>query len=220
MKKIFFLLPFFIFITFVNAQSSRSIAKYYAEKIYERVESDDKDVIATAKSIINRRNTGSLTVEDICKIYDYMYNNWTYVSDPDYKDDFQYATESLQIMQGDCEDFAIAIASLVNSVGGDARVIVIPGHCFAEVYLTSDKERVSDYLNTMNNYYTSPGARKIGVSKVTSINYHYDKDRTVWINFDYTSKYPGGPFMDTDDYTEHIVVYEDGTYRMAYLNIE
>jgi transglutaminase-like putative cysteine protease len=219
MKKVILILPFFIFVSFTNSQS-QNIAGYYASKIYERMESDDADVQALAKEIIGKHSISNLSMIDICKIYDYMFKNWTYVNDPPYRDDFQYATESIEIMQGDCEDFAIAISSLVNSVGGQARVIVIPGHCFAEVYLTSDKEKVSDFLNVMNEYYTSPGARKIGASKVTSINYHYDKDETVWINFDYTSKYPGGPFMDTDDYTEHIVIYPDGTYRTAYLNIE
>ena len=35
-------------------------------------------------------------------------------------------------------------------------------------------------------------------SKNQFINYHVDDRNQIWINLDYTAKYPGGPFMSEE----------------------
>ena len=67
--------------------------------------------------------------------------------DPRGIDYFAYANETLKVGEkancvdvGDCDDFAILMSALIESIGGTTRVILAHnnstgGHAFAEVYL-------------------------------------------------------------------------------------
>ncbi len=81
---------------------------------------------------------GGPTINQICSIYSYLKNGdyppikgWIYVNDPRGSDYFNYANESVSIGDrsdctgaGDCDDFAILMASLVESIGGTTRIIL------------------------------------------------------------------------------------------------
>ena len=45
--------------------------------------------------------------------------NWVYVNDPAGTDYYAKASESLRLLRGDCDDYAILMASLIESIGGD-----------------------------------------------------------------------------------------------------
>lgn len=96
---------------------------------------------------------GDLTIDQIGSIYHYLKNGenpikgWSYIRDPRGTDYFNYANASLRIGKaagcagaGDCDDFAILMAALVESIGGTTRIILANnnttgGHAYAEVYL-------------------------------------------------------------------------------------
>jgi len=151
---------------------------------------------------------GDGTINQICSIYEHMVANWSYARDTRGREVLQYSNQSLDYGkgrfsgQGDCDDFAILLASLVESVGGTSRIILAygpqGGHAYAEVYLgraggpESDVQRMLSWLK--KNY------------KVEKINTHWDlKTDDVWLNLDWwkdpntgreLTKHPGGPFFE------------------------
>lgn len=93
----------------------------------------------------------SSQIYQICAIYDYVVDarNWTYVNDWTCLENFQYANYTLKkgqevggLGKGDCDDFAILLASLVESIGGYPRIIFaygpLGGHAYTEVFLGKD----------------------------------------------------------------------------------
>jgi transglutaminase-like putative cysteine protease len=66
---------------------------------------------------------GEYNIGQICQIYDYIVRNWKYVNDSDKMENFRSASRTIKNnFSGDCDDFAILLAALIESIGGDARV--------------------------------------------------------------------------------------------------
>jgi len=146
---------------------------------------------------------GDRTIGQICSIYNYMVGNWSYKADTRGIEVFQYSNKSLEngegrySGQGDCDDFSILMASLIESIGGTSRIVLAygpnGGHAYTEVYLgkvggsESDAQRMIAWLR--KNY------------NVKEINTHTDlKTDDVWLNLDWWrepggAKHPGGPFF-------------------------
>lgn len=90
---------------------------------------------------------GSEGIAQIAAIHKYVAGGWKYVSDPLFTDaDFKSpADRTLAIgMAGDCDDFAILIASCIEAVGGRARILhgscSSGGHAWAEVYVGTEAD--------------------------------------------------------------------------------
>jgi hypothetical protein len=173
----------------------------------------EKAVLLTAE------HSGDFTIDQIGSIYHYLkygensIKNWSYSRDPRGTDYFNYANASLKIGNargcagaGDCDDFAILMAALVESIGGTTRIIlasnnITGGHAYAEVYLgrfnTSDSQ-VEDIIGWLRQEYNTD-----------KIYTHIDTDtKDVWLNLDWGpdergNAHPGGPFFQGD---KHIVV--------------
>jgi transglutaminase-like putative cysteine protease len=153
---------------------------------------------------------GDLTVDQICSIYSYLKNGdsskkgWGYVRDPRGLDYFNYANASLKagdrancVGGGDCDDFAILMAALVESVGGTTRIILARnnttgGHAYTEVYLgnlDASNSQVEDIISWLKE--------KFDTDKIYT---HIDTDtKDVWLNLDWGADekgnaHPGGPF--------------------------
>ncbi len=146
---------------------------------------------------------GDGTISQICSIYNYMVGNWSYLPDPRGFEVFQYSNESLKLGsgkysgQGDCDDFSILLASLIESIGCTSRIVLAygpdGGHAYTEVYLgktggtESDVGRMVSWLKKKYN--------------VNEINTHMDLNTgDVWLNLDWWrdprgAKHPGGPFF-------------------------
>jgi PKD repeat protein len=157
---------------------------------------------------------GDRSIKQICSIYDNMVSNWHYIPDTRGIEDFQYSNKSLEYGkgkysgQGDCDDFSILLASLIESIGCTSRIMLaygpMGGHAYTEVYLgkaegvESDADRMIKWLRT--NY------------KVSDINVHTDLDTgEVWLNLDWwrdpnalndlAKHHPGGPFFKATNQT-------------------
>ncbi len=88
---------------------------------------------------------GDGTINQICSIYEHMVDNWSYARDTRGIEEFQYSNQSLEYGkgkfsgQGDCDDFSILMASLIESIGGTSRIVLAygpnGGHAYTEVYL-------------------------------------------------------------------------------------
>jgi tetratricopeptide (TPR) repeat protein len=96
--------------------------------------------------------------------------------------------------KGDCDDFSILLASLIESIGGTPRIIFAynpaGGHAYTEVYLgknnSKDLDMMMRWLRTKYN--------------ANDVNIHADLENgDVWLNMDWWKdsggeKRPGGPF--------------------------
>ena len=138
---------------------------------------------------------GEYNLNQVSKVYDALRKGWYYYSDPSYKDKFKNANRTLQdgkisntIGVGDCDDFAILMASLLESLQGSTRIVFAYdqdtrlNHAYAEVYLGKKSDPQADeligWLKDEYNQSEIPG------QSVTNDE--------VWLNLDYNSTYPGG----------------------------
>ncbi|HLA55380.1 MAG TPA: hypothetical protein VK623_04735 [Flavobacterium sp.] len=149
-------------------------------------------VMATFKHFRNFKRYGDYRTTIQCFAVFYEINSrWNYVSDPKGRDYIAKASESIQYLSGDCDDHAILMAACVRAIGGTPRLIHTKGHIYPEILIG----RKSD-LETIN--YLVKKVLFIQESKGKEIHYHIDERGQVWLNLDYTAKYPGGPFMDEE----------------------
>lgn len=171
-------------------------------KIDERLEVDSYNSIVINKAAsIAADYPGDYTVEQICAIYEYMKEDWRYVRDPRDLEYYRYASDNLQLATekncsgiGDCDDFALLIASLIESIGGTTRIILAygpgGGHAYTEVYLGqigSEDSNVERIIYWLQNEYDS------------DIFTHKDLETDdVWLNLDWSANHPGGPFYDAE----------------------
>ncbi len=118
-------------------------------------------------------------------------SRWNYVSDPKGRDYIAKATESLQYLSGDCDDHSVFMAACIKSIGGTTRLIHTKGHIYPELLIGNKKDL--EHINYAIKKVLFPLE-----SKDKSINYHIDERGNVWLNLDYTARYPGGPFMNEE----------------------
>lgn len=118
-------------------------------------------------------------------------SRWNYVNDPKNGDYIATAHESLLYFSGDCDDHSILMAACVRSIGGTPRLIHTKGHIYPEILIgnKSDLEKVNFLIK--NILFPDESRGKV-------LNYHIDEHGQVWLNLDYTAKYPGGPFLSEE----------------------
>ena len=130
---------------------------------------------------------GSFNLGQICDIFDFCYSNWSYVNDPITREYFAKASETLRNgLNGDCDDFAILICSMVLAVGGEARISFAykgeDGHAFSEVNLgITNHHDVEKYIKARYG--------------AVSLNYK-EEQGNWWLNLDWWGHYPGAKYWD------------------------
>jgi hypothetical protein len=128
------------------------------------------------------------TIIQCFAVFKEINSNWNYVNDPKGQEYIASATESLQYLSGDCDDHSILMAACVRSIGGTPRLIHTDGHIYPEILI--GKQADLEIVNYLIKKILFPKE-----SKGKNINYHIDERGQIWLNLDYTAKYPGGPFM-------------------------
>jgi PKD repeat protein len=184
------------------SQKTQKPEEFFKKDLNEKINIGNQLVRDEGLRLTGRRS-GAQRVDQICSIYDYMVGNWTYVSDPRGLDLFQYSNYTLEMGRevnssgkGDCDDFAILMASLIDSIGGTPRIILAygpaGGHAYTEVYLgkTGGQDRdVDRILKWLRSEY-----------RMNEINCHTDPiSGDVWLNLDWWkdpggANHPGGRF--------------------------
>src|SRR5690554_1667 len=124
-------------------------------------------------------------------IFKEIQSRWNYVNDPKNREYIATASESLLHFSGDCDDHAILIAATVRAIGGTPRLIHTKEHMYPEMLIGSK----ADLENVI---YLIKEVLLIQEAKGKTIHYHLDERGQVWLNLDYTAKYPGGPFMSEE----------------------
>ena len=182
-----------------------------------RVEPTDPYVNHRA-AMLAAKYPGERNIDQICSIYQYVKEGdastkgWSYVSDPRGIDLYRYANDSLKIGEGvgfsgagDCDDFAIVMSSLIESIGGTTRIILAfnnenkEGHAYAQVFLGKDGgDQVEEIIKWLRLRYET--------DKIFA--YIDAETKEVWLNLDWSSDHPGGP-LDKADTCEKLTIREE-----------
>lgn len=117
--------------------------------------------------------------------------NWNYVNDPKGQEYFAKASESLQHFSGDCDDHSILMAACIRAVGGTPRIISTTEHVYPEMLIGSKENFEAIHFLIKEVLFKS----EIGTKE---LHFHLDEYGQIWLNLDYTAKYPGGRFMSEE----------------------
>jgi hypothetical protein len=131
------------------------------------------------------------TIIQCFSVFKEINRNWNYVSDPKGREYIASASESVKYLSGDCDDHSILMAACIRSIGGIPRLIHTDGHIYPEILIGNKVD-----LETIN--YLVKKVLFPEESKGKSLHYHIDERGNIWLNLDYTAKYPGGPFMNEE----------------------
>lgn len=116
---------------------------------------------------------------------------WNYVNDPLGQEYLVRASENLGVFSGDCDDHSIMMAAAIMSIGGTMRLVHTTEHVYPEILIGDKKD-----LETVN--YIVKQVMFKAESEGKRLHYHTDNQKQIWLNLDYTARYPGGDFMTTD----------------------
>jgi hypothetical protein len=142
------------------------------------------------------RHQGEYNIAQVCEIFKFLYNNWKYVNDPVGQDYVARASESICQLhfKGDCDDFAVAMAACVLSIGGNARINTAQssegGHAFCEVNISKMDE--NDVLNAIKQVIPNANIDMLCTNS---------DDSGKWLNLDWWASYPGGKYFKYDTRT-------------------
>jgi hypothetical protein len=152
-----------------------------------------------------------ITLIQCFSIFKVINSSWKPVHDPKNKEYFAKASKSIETPAGDCDDYSILMAACIKAVGGTARLVLTDGHLHPELLIGSESDlKMVNYLinektfriskaDSSSNYYIKRGKLRIKKNAKTSqqtLHYHTDERGQIWLNMDYTAKYPGGKFMN------------------------
>jgi hypothetical protein len=147
-------------------------------------------IVRNKASVVVENNSGSFNLGQICDIYDYCQNEWSYNSDPNSRDYYATASETIENdRHGDCDDFAILMGSMCIAVGGDVLINISCDnscHAFSEIRIgksASKVEKVKEYVRARYGKIAVPGIRKFN-------DYYY-------MNLDwFGGAYPGASYFN------------------------
>jgi hypothetical protein len=155
------------------------------------------------------RKEGPFHVEQVAEIWSAVRGSWRYVNDPEGREYFATASETIQNgYVGDCDDFAITLASMVTAVGGKARVILMDGpdggHAYTEACVQGEVTKVAAALVKQ---YKNRFRRYVVGAHPTAIAYRTSADCPIWLNLDWNSNVPGGAYVPEQ---WAVAIYEGG----------
>ncbi len=193
-----------------SSSSSKRALSDLQKTFDQKVEPRNAQVINYADEIV-AESPGYQTIDQVCLIYEKMKFNWSITGDPRGDDYYRNASEILNLGErhrrvgaGDCDDFAILMAAMIEAVGGTTRIILAKGpkvsHAYAEVYLGKiNDENVKRIIKWLKQKYN---AREITTHKDLGSG-------DVWLNLDWgdslrSAAHPGYRFVNAVD---HIPVY-------------
>ena len=167
--------------------------------IYQKAMDVENPVTRKYALELAKNNPGTYNFRQVFSIYDDLINNWNYVNDPVSKDLVSKASFSIDVgLTGDCDDYAITMASLIECIGGRTRIISATkgdsGHAYAEVFV-GDKTRKQELIKGLNKRYGRLYKNKIAV------HFSLDDNGNYWLNLDWTAKHPGGKYYKADHET-------------------
>lgn len=153
----------------------------YSQAYCDKFTPTDLSVREAASQAISK-HPGQFSINQLLDIYDWVHTNIFYQNVPVNLTYQPYSpADTLATKSGDCKNQAVLIASMVEAIGGTARVLMIPecDHAFAEVYVGNDSNLDNLTAAVFAHYPASAGQQ---------INWHTTKDANNqtenWFIFD------------------------------------
>lgn len=128
---------------------------------------------------VAKNHPGAYNIYQVCDLFDYVEDNIEYVSDPSGFDYMAKPSDTLTAGAGDCDDHALLLAALIESIGGTPRIYLTEDHMFPAVYI-GDENNTDSIESGISKYYNTP--LKL---------YYLTDDSGVWLPLDY-NMYAGG----------------------------
>jgi hypothetical protein len=152
---------------------------------------------------------GEFHLAQVAAIWEYVREHWRYVNDPNGREYFARASETITNgYVGDCDDFAITLAAMVGAIGGQARVIFMDGprggHAYAEACIPGDPTQIA---NDLARYYGRRWSRYTSAGAPQHIAFRRSDSCAVWLNLDWNANVPGGDY-EPEQWT--VAIYPDG----------
>lgn len=193
---------------FANPPAGTSPEDRTAAAIRDAMDSRDPVTRDAAVSLIMPEHGGTFCTSQICDLWDAVNSRWTYVEDPGGGDYFSPASRTISLgFKGDCDDFAIVMAAMIESVGGDARIVHAAngtaGHAYPEVFIGTTQEEFERAAAYIRQRY-----------HVADVGCHITRDEygtRYWLNLDWWSQNPGGKFFAGDGV--RTAYYPDGRWE-------
>ena len=156
------------------------------QKIFgSRIDPVGRDQIVENRAAYFISESGYTSIPQVCDIYENLTKKWIYKQGPE-TGDYGYLKNASMILslsyKGDCNEFAILMASMVKSISGATRIMFGRGpeksHAWAEVYIgniNKDKESVKQICNWLKEKYD-----------IKEINLDLDPSSgETWLNLDW-----------------------------------
>ncbi|MBN2111176.1 MAG: transglutaminase family protein [Methanosarcinaceae archaeon] len=121
------------------------------ELVNDKVTPYDTEVRKMA-AVSAKKYPGQYNIYQLCSLFDDTRDNIQYISDPRGRDLWSEPSETLRVGAGDCDDYAILLASLVESIGGTSRIYMTDNHAFAAVY-AGGADNIENIIEAINHYY-------------------------------------------------------------------
>jgi hypothetical protein len=176
-----------------QSEQEDSVRVHTAPRVVAAIDYENPLTRNTAVRIA-AEDDGPFRIEQVARIWMQVRSEWRYVNDPLGREYFATASETIENgYAGDCDDFAIVLASMVTAVGGDARVVMMDGpaggHAYAEVCVRSDARDVAQRLS---KHYRNE--RHVGGQRIEQIHFRSSDACGVWLNLDWNAGVPGGGY--------------------------
>ena len=134
-------------LNYLNHSTTTNGAAYYS-KVNKRL---DMDVTRTIAYNILANNSNVYSIQAVADAFDWVRDHIVYTEDP--TDYWQSSSETLSWRTGDCEDYAILLAAMIDEMGGNARVNIIDGHAFPTVFVGSNASALDNISKAISSHY-------------------------------------------------------------------
>jgi transglutaminase-like putative cysteine protease len=120
---------------------------------YDRVnEKVDTGAVSSVVATVQNEQPGPYSVLQVTGAYEWVAGHIEYVTETS-GDYWQSAEETLVLGSGDCEDHAILLCSIIDALGGTARVNIIQEHAFPTVYIGPTASDLTSAQASVASYY-------------------------------------------------------------------
>jgi hypothetical protein len=120
---------------------------------YNRInEAMDQEAVSAVVGIIKDLYPSGYSLLQVAEAYEWVLDNIEYVPETS-GDHWQSAGETMVLGEGDCEDHAILLCSILEGLGGSSRVNIIEEHAFPTVYIGSTRADLMNAERSIASYY-------------------------------------------------------------------
>jgi hypothetical protein len=120
---------------------------------YNRInEAIDQDAVSAVVENIKALYPDGYSLLQVAEAYEWVLDNVEYVPETT-GDHWQSASETMGLGEGDCEDHAILLCSIIEGLGGSSRVNIIEEHAFPSVYIGSTRADLMNAERSIASYY-------------------------------------------------------------------